>query len=166
MFVAGVHRQPDIAASYAADLVETEGGAPIKNCLRAEIARGVGQGPYGRYPTGVLSGEDRAGPDFRIADEHRPVLGTRLSAGLEHAHGLVFHPRDPTPADSRTLLVAGWSTNGIVTLSQLPAGTAAEPPARHRQLGCRLVCEMELSRAGGRYDATCLPELRRLPLPG
>ncbi len=36
----------------------------------------------------------------------------------------------------------------------------------HRQLvGCP-ACEMELSRVGGRDDDTCLPELRRLPLPG
>ena len=37
---------------------------------------------------------------------------------------------------------------------------------RHRQVVCRLACEMRLSRVGGRDDDTCLPDLRRLPLPG
>jgi len=36
----------------------------------------------------------------------------------------------------------------------------------HRQLGCRLACEMRLSWVGGRDDDTCLSELRRLPLAG
>jgi len=39
-----------------------------------------------------------------------------------------------------------------------------EQANRHRQLGCRLACEMLLRRVGGRHDDTYLPELRRLPL--
>jgi CMD domain protein len=43
----------------------------------------------------------------------------RLAAALEHAHLLIFHPRDASPAALQKLLDAGWSTTDIVTLSQL-----------------------------------------------
>ncbi|MFW8745418.1 CMD domain protein, partial [Mesorhizobium japonicum] len=36
-----------------------------------------------------------------------------------HAHLLTYHPRDAHDAALRALLDAGWSTTGIVTLSQL-----------------------------------------------
>jgi len=48
-------------------------------------------------------------------------LGPRLAAPLEHAHLLVFRPRDASPAALQALIDAGWSTSGIVTLSQLVA---------------------------------------------
>ncbi|MCY1551814.1 CMD domain protein [compost metagenome] len=38
-----------------------------------------------------------------------------------HAHLLVFHPRDASPAALQALLDAGWRTTEIVTLSQLVA---------------------------------------------
>jgi uncharacterized protein YciW len=40
---------------------------------------------------------------------------------LEHAHLLVFHPRDANPAALQAMLDAGWSSTGIVILSQLVA---------------------------------------------
>jgi CMD domain protein len=49
------------------------------------------------------------------------VLGERLSVALAHAHLLVFHPRDASPAALQSLLDAGWSSTEIVTLSQLVA---------------------------------------------
>jgi CMD domain protein len=51
----------------------------------------------------------------------RPALGPRLAAAFEHVHMLVFHPRDAAPASLQALLDAGWSTTGIVTLSQIVA---------------------------------------------
>jgi uncharacterized protein YciW len=48
------------------------------------------------------------------------VLG-RLDAALVHAHLLVFRPRDASSAALQALLNAGWSTDDIVTLSQLVA---------------------------------------------
>ena len=56
-----------------------------------------------------------------MSDAHRELLGERLSAALAHAHLLVFHPRDASPAALQALLDAGWSSTGIVTLSQLVA---------------------------------------------
>lgn len=108
-FVAGLHRQPDIAAFYAA-------GAPdLGEALAAATAQGLAHGPYGHFPPGKLSAEDRPGPDYRAPDG----LGPRLAAALAHAHLLVFHPRDASPAALQRLLDAGWSTTGIVTLSQV-----------------------------------------------
>ena len=78
-------------------------------------------GPYGAYPAGPLSVEDKAGLIYRVSAEGKPVLGARLAAALEHAHLLVFRPRDAAPADMQALLDAGWSTTAIVTLSQLVA---------------------------------------------
>ena len=58
---------------------------------------------------------------YRVATDRKPVLGARLAAALEHAHLLVFRPRDAAPAAMQALLDAGWSTTAIVTLSQLVA---------------------------------------------
>ena len=49
------------------------------------------------------------------------ALGARLSAALEHAHFLVFHPRDACPQALEALRSAGWSTTDVVTLSQIVA---------------------------------------------
>ncbi len=113
-FVAGLHRQPDIAAFYAA-------GLGLRPVLDAEIAHGATHGPYGHFPAGKLSREDSEGPTYRVSDAARATLGPRLSAALEHAHLLVFHPRDAHDAALQALLDAGWTTTGIVTLSQLIA---------------------------------------------
>ncbi len=114
VFVAGLHGQDDIAAFYAADLTD-------RPALDAEIARGRVPGPYGHYPAGKLTAEDVAGPSFALSDTARAALGPRIAAALEHAHLLVFHPRDASPFALQALLDAGWSTTGIVTLSQLVA---------------------------------------------
>lgn len=117
-FVAGLHRQPDIAEFYAAEL-QTLGSSEIAATLEAEIARGATEGPYGRYPRGPLTVEDVEGPEYRVAADHKDRFGSRLAAALEHAHLLVFHPRDASPAALQKLFDAGWSTTDIVTLSQL-----------------------------------------------
>jgi CMD domain protein len=68
-----------------------------------------------------LSIEDKKGPIYRVSDGGRRALGARLAAALEHAHLLVFRPRDAAPAAMQALLDAGWPTTAIVTLSQLVA---------------------------------------------
>ena len=52
---------------------------------------------------------------------HGAFSAPRLAAALEHAHLLVFRPRDADPAALQALIGAGWSTDSIVTLSQLVA---------------------------------------------
>jgi CMD domain protein len=118
VFVAGLHGQEQVEAFYRGGLAEFEGGAALADRLTAEIGRGAATGPYGHYPAGPLSVEDQPGETYVVGDAS---LGKPLSAALEHAHLLVFHPRDAAPPALQALLDAGWSTTGIVTLSQLIA---------------------------------------------
>lgn len=119
-FVAGLHRQSVVADFYAAALQKLD-HPDISDVVDAEITRGLAKGPYGRYPEGPLSAEDEKGPDYRVFAGHEAILGARLVAALQHAHLLVFHPRDANVEALQNLLDAGWSTTDIVTLSQLVA---------------------------------------------
>ena len=123
-FVAGLHGHAGVARFYAEQLAgqgARAGAAGVGDAIAAEVQRGAAQGPYGSYPAGPLSAEDKAGPSYAVSDAHRELLGERLSAALAHAHLLVFHPRDASPAALQALLDAGWTSTGIVTLSQLVA---------------------------------------------
>lgn len=118
-FVAGLHRQPDIYEFYVNPLEESGTDRWLVEVLKAEIGAGRTTGPYGNYPEGPLTIENRAGPHYRIAHASHEALGAKLAAALEHAHLLVFRPRDARPQALQALLDAGWTTDGIVTLSQL-----------------------------------------------
>jgi CMD domain protein len=120
-FVAGLHGQPEVARFYADALGEQGARTGVAEAIAIETQRGAAEGPYGRYPAGPLSAEDAPGPSYAVGAAQRPVLGERLSAGLAHAHLLVFHPRDASPAALQALLDAGWTSTEIVTLSQLVA---------------------------------------------
>jgi CMD domain protein len=115
-FVAGVHAEPTVAAFYLAKLADR---LELVAALKAEIEWGKAKGPYGAFPEGPLSVEDTTGLIYHVAADRKPILGAKLAAALEHAHLLVFRPRDAAPAAMQALLDAGWSTNAIVTLSQL-----------------------------------------------
>lgn len=117
-FVAGLHDQPGIAAFYEKGL---ESDATLQAAIRTAVAAARTEGPYGHYPKGPLNAEDKAGPVHRIAEPTRARLGPRLAAAFEHAHMLVFHPRDSAPPYLQSLIEAGWSTTGIVVISQLVA---------------------------------------------
>lgn len=91
----------------------------IASALDAAAAGAVTTGPYGDYPAGPLSVENVEGPRWQPSAELVAVVGPRLAAALAHAHLLTYHPRDAHDAALRALLDAGWSTTGIVTLSQL-----------------------------------------------
>lgn len=118
-FVAGLHRQPDIYEFYVNPLEEGAGGRWLVEVLKAEIGAGQATGPYGDYPEGPLSAENKPGPYYRVSNKNREVLGEKLSAAFEHAHLLVFRPREASPQALQALLDAAWTTDGIVTLSQL-----------------------------------------------
>ncbi|EJN09244.1 CMD domain protein, Avi_7170 family [Bradyrhizobium sp. YR681] len=120
-FVIGLHRNPDVAAFYRAKLAATADGARLIEAIEVEIARGETSGPYGAFPAGPLSVENKAGLIYRVSAERKPELGARLVAAFEHAHLLVLRPRDAASADMKALLAAGWSDTGIVTFSQLVA---------------------------------------------
>ena len=121
VFVAGLHRDAATLAFYRDGLAKQNGRPGLAAAIDAEIAQGDANGPYGRYPEGPLSSEDRAGLIHRVSDANQSYLGPRLSAALAHAHLLVFRPRDASLSALQALLDAGWSTTGIVTLSQLVA---------------------------------------------
>jgi len=120
-FVAGVHDEPAAAGFYLSKLGKAADKLALVEALKSEIERAKTQGPYGAFPAGPLSVEDKAGLIYRVASDGQRVLGARLAAALEHAHLLVFRPRDAAPAAMQALLAAGWSSTAIVTLSQLVA---------------------------------------------
>jgi CMD domain protein len=115
-FVAGLHGRPETSSFYAAGVP-----AKLQAAIAADVATAKTNGPYGAYPKGPLSAEDKAGPLYRVADGARHILGPRLASAFEHVHMLVFHPRDAAPPSLQALLDAGWSTTDVVTLSQLVA---------------------------------------------
>lgn len=127
-FVTGLHASGATQQYYAEQLanaatapVAAESARALPRAVAAEITAARTSGPYGAYPAGPLSAEDSDGLRYRVAPERRDVLGVRLAAALEHAHLLVFRPREASPAALQALLDAGWSTSDIVTLSQLVA---------------------------------------------
>ena len=120
-FVTGLHGESPVATFYRDKLAASSGGAALLEAIDAEIARGRTSGPYGSFPAGPLSVENTAGLIYRVSAASKSVLGARLVAALEHAHLLVFRPRDAASADMKGLLAAGWSATGIVTFSQLVA---------------------------------------------
>jgi CMD domain protein len=120
-FVAGVHGEPHVTGFYFTKLGDVAQSPELVAAISAEIGRGKTSGPYGAFPAGPLSAEDKAGLIYRVAPDHRRILGAKLAAALEHAHLLVFRPRDAAPAAMKALLDATWTATGIVTLSQLVA---------------------------------------------
>jgi CMD domain protein len=120
-FVTGLHGESPVAALYREKLAANAEAAALVEAIQVEIERGKTSGPYGAFPAGPLSIESKAGLIFRVSAERKAALGPRLVAALEHAHLLVFRPRDAASADMKALLDAGWSTTGIVTFSQLVA---------------------------------------------
>ncbi|MVT72256.1 CMD domain protein [Bradyrhizobium cajani] len=120
-FVTGLHGESPVAAFYREKLAANADGAALIEAITAEIERGKTSGPYGAFPAGPLSIENKAGLIYRVSAERKAVLGARLVAAFEHAHLLVFRPRDAASSDMKALLAAGWSNTGIVTFSQLVA---------------------------------------------
>lgn len=120
-FVAGLHGQLVVAEHYAYLLATTEGGPGIAAVIDGESERGTTEGPYGVYPAGPLSAENKVGLHYTVAADNRQFLGAKLSAALEHAHLLTLRPRDASREVLQALLDAGWSTSAIVTISQLVA---------------------------------------------
>lgn len=118
-FVAALHGEQTIAAFYGEKLAALGNGSALLSTVKSLAELNASKGPYGHYPEGPLSKENTEGPILTIGEADRTVLGERLSAALEHAHLLTFRPRDANPASLQRLLTAGWSTTGVVTLSQL-----------------------------------------------
>jgi CMD domain protein len=121
VFVTALHGASAASEFYAAGIGEVGGAASLLAAIKAEVARGRTDGPYGHYPQGPLTVEDRPGPLFEVSEFGRVALGAKLSAALEHSHLLVYRPRESSPVALQKLIDAGWSATGIVTLSQIIA---------------------------------------------
>lgn len=129
-FVALLHGDGTSAQHYLQHLEQAEGDR-LSTLVREQAKRAAARGPYGTYPPGPLSREDTDGPVLAIEIADRAKLGERLTTALEHAHRLVFHPRDAKAPDFAALQAAGWSTAAIVTLSQIVAFLSFQIRAAH-----------------------------------
>lgn len=120
-WVAALSQAHGLTAHYAALLADLDPGtlATLADAVPAALTTG----PFGSYPPGPLSAEDVDGLHWTAPPELRTAVGDRLAAALEHAHLLTFRPRDASPDALQSLLEAGWSTDGVVTVSQLVAFT-------------------------------------------
>ena len=149
-FVAGIHGEPAAASFYLAKLAGDSDRVELVEAVKAEIERGKTEGPYGAFPAGPLSVEDQSGLIYRASGDARRILGARLCVALEHAHLLVFRPRDASSDAMQALLDAGWSSSAIVTISQLVAFLSFQlrTVAGLRTLGATLG-----SHAGAAVDA-------------
>lgn len=120
-FVAAVHGA-SAAHDHYRGLLERTAGAEFADRVDQVASAVAVEGPYGRFPdTADLRSEDAPGPAFHVDADATATLGERLSAALEHAHLLVFRPRESSPEALAALVRAGWSTPEIVTLAQLVA---------------------------------------------
>ncbi len=118
-FVAGLSGRPETRDYYTAKLEDAGASPELRVAVASEVVNGHSSGPYGHYPRGPLTLEDKEGMVYGIGASERHALGAKLSAAFEHTHMLVLHPRDAAPASLQALLDVGWSTTDIVTLSQL-----------------------------------------------
>ena len=105
-FVAGVHGGATMTGFYLGRLAATVDRPERIEAIKAEIERGKTSGPYGAFPAGPLSVENKVGLIYCVSADREPVLGARLAAALEHAHLLVFRPRDAASSDMKVLLGA------------------------------------------------------------
>ena len=115
VFVTGLNAQHETHTHYSGLLATAD--PHLEAIVAGYVASAAGTGPYGTYPPeGPLFGESVDGARLLVSD---PVLGEKLSAAFEHAHLLVFRPREASREDLGKLLSSGWDTTGIVSLSQL-----------------------------------------------
>jgi CMD domain protein len=106
----------DHYARRAADI--DPGRAPL---VEREATEHAIAGPFGRYHEAGLAAESTDGERYEAEAGVVDALGAHLAAALAHAHLLVFRPREGDGAALDRLVEAGWSVDGIVTLSQLVA---------------------------------------------
>lgn len=105
------------AAFYAARAADLD--ADRAAIVQAEAAASAVAGPFGSYTELGLQHENTDGARYTPSESVIAALGERLAAALAHTHLLVLRPREAAGDDLGRLLDAGWTPDGIVTLSQL-----------------------------------------------
>lgn len=108
----------DATAEHYADRA-FEADAARTGAVQAAAVEQSAAGPYGRYAEAGLQSENAEGLRFEPDERLRDAVGERLAAALAHAHLLTYRPREASSDALERLLAAGWSIDGIVTLSQL-----------------------------------------------
>jgi CMD domain protein len=110
----------DATAAYYADQAVRVDPARASLVI-AQAAEYATRGPFGRYHEAGLATESTDGARYVAEPAVVDALGARLAAALEHTHLLVYRPREASGGALDRLVDAGWSVEGIVTLSQLVA---------------------------------------------
>lgn len=118
-FATRLTADDETAAEYAARAVVADSDAAA--IVFAEASGAATSGPYGEYVEAGLAPESTDGRRYEPSEAARDALGERLAAALAHAHLLTYRPREAHDRELDRLLAAGWSIDGIVTLSQLVA---------------------------------------------
>lgn len=104
------HTQGSYQALFAAD-----GTASFPLTARLKIAQQIA-----RWHGDTLLAEHYAA-ELASAGEKYAIADEKLQAGFSHAERLSFKPANATPEHLWALQASGWSTDAIVTLSQLIA---------------------------------------------
>jgi CMD domain protein len=115
-FTTALFDVPSAEQHYARLLTTVDPG--VASAVAEAVELGRGAGPYGSFH-GELSTESTPGPELVLLPHLTDALGVRLTAALQHTHMLALHPRDSSRERLGPLVAAGWSADGIVTLSQL-----------------------------------------------
>ncbi|KRA23941.1 hypothetical protein ASD65_05520 [Microbacterium sp. Root61] len=118
-FITRLAADTATAAHHAAQARDAD--AALTDIVVSEAAAASTSGPYGHYAEEGLHAESTDGLRYHAAESVRESIGARLTAALEHAHLLVYRPREASGDSIQALLDAGWTPDGIVTLSQLVA---------------------------------------------
>ena len=115
-FTTALFDVPSAEQHYARLLASAD--PALAGAVAEAVELGRGAGPYGAFH-GELAPESTAGPELVLLPHLAGALGARLTAALQHTHMLALHPRDSSRERLEPLVAAGWSADGIVTLSQL-----------------------------------------------
>lgn len=107
----------ETAALYAR--LAREADAERSAVVLAEASAAATAGPFGAYAEAGLQDENTDGRRYEPSIAARDAVGDRLAAALAHAHLLTARPREAGSEALDRLIDAGWSIDGIVTLSQL-----------------------------------------------
>ncbi|QNA93143.1 MULTISPECIES: CMD domain protein [unclassified Microbacterium] len=147
-FATGLAGAEDPTAEFYAARAQ-EGDPQRAAVVVAEAAVAATRGPFGTYTELGLQAENADGPRYVPSEAVVAAVGERVAAALTHTHLLVFRPREASGTDLGRLVDAGWSTDGIVTLSQLVSFLAFQQ---------RVVTGLRVLAAAG-LTTTATPEI-------
>lgn len=117
VFVARIHQHHETIAFYDGQLQQVS--PELLKTVRSLTGDAQSNGPFGKYPDGPLTSENKFGKAWKVSEEKIQELSPKLASAFNHAHLLVFHPRDCEKKHIEILVANGWSDGEIITLSQI-----------------------------------------------